>query len=44
MQRHRAAGAGLDFLQDGVAVALAVGQRQQDLEGDRASAEERIRA
>ena len=35
MQRDRSAGAGLDFLQDRIAVPFAVGQGQEDLEGDR---------
>ena len=35
MQRHRAARPLFDFLQDAVAVAFAVGQGEQNLEGDR---------
>ena len=42
MQRDRSAGARLHFLQDRVAVALAVGQRQQDLEGDRRQRQEGV--
>ncbi len=44
MQRDRARRASLDLAHDAVAVLLAVGQRQQDFEGDRGERKKRFAA